>query len=253
MSEDQAKSIRENEPVNWQILTGAVLQVPAAVAGVGFFFGTAAILGKLMYFPGLARQLSVTDVISEAIVVTPPFLILWIFTSSALFLWRDRLPNESIFGKYYKPSFRIVLLLGPIGFVLGVMSGYPIILSSVMIISYIFLFLSSAILITITRNDRIPKTYLLLLPILCTFVLIFLAVGELARLARDYPDEQIRTEGYEICLERCYPGIVVTSTSTLAVVRFWGTKGISIVPNADIKSQTIPVKFIHLDSLFGWL
>ncbi|HAU76467.1 MAG TPA: hypothetical protein DCW88_13365 [Agrobacterium sp.] len=237
----------DNSPaVALQTLIGTALQLPAAIASIAFFFGTASIIGKILIVPGLARQISVTDVISEAILTTPPFLVLWIGTVAMFHHFSEKLPDEAKFRKLYKYFFRVITIGGTILIVLGTAIGDRKITSTVIIVSYFCMFLSSATAIAIKYKMGEKRYFHILTPVLCTFVLIMIISGEFAHYARDYPDDRIREENLEVCIDSCHPGIVVASTGSLSAIRYWGTDGIYIVPNSDIKTQrvrTLPGKW----------
>ncbi|WP_333900158.1 hypothetical protein [Agrobacterium pusense] len=238
MAGDQTKT--ENSPaIELQTLLGTALQLPAAVASIAFFFGTASIIGKVSIVPGLARQISVTDVISEAILITPPFLVLWVATVAVFYQFSEKLPDQQTFKKINKYLFRVIMLGGTLVFMAATAIRAQTISSAVIIVSYSCIFLSSATAIAIKYRMGQRRYFHILTPVICTFVLIMIISGEFARYARDYPDDKIREGNLEVCVERCHPGIVVASTGSLSAIRYWGIDSIYIVANSDIKTQRV--------------
>ncbi len=242
MAEDQHKTATSGEVINWQIVTGTVLQIPAAIAAVAFFFGTASILGKLIAVPSLARQLSVTDVISEAILTTPPFLLLWIATIAIIHSFGENLPTEQNIKRIFRYIYRTLYICAPLSLVFGFIPNLRIIAAATLITGYICIFFTSALAIAVKYRNGKPKAYFLFVPVLSTFVLILLISTEITRYAREYPDDRIHADSLEVCIERCHPGLVIASTSTLSAIRYWGSNAVYLVPNSDIKSQKVSVR-----------
>jgi len=250
MEEEKTKVDAQREAVHWQTFAGTALQVPAAIAGVAFFFGTAALLGKVVAIPGLARQLSVTDVISEAIVVTPPFLFLWIGTVGFVGFVLDVSPQNETFRRYFRIGYLGSLVVLGVALAAAPMISIRLLTPFTMILCYLFLFFASATKIVVGHRDKPPMTFFVLVPILSTFVLIALTSLEVARRAREFPDKKILADGYEVCVDRCHPGIIVGSTSSLSAVRYWGSNQIYLIANADIKAQKMNIPLIDWEKPF---
>ncbi|MDP9560514.1 UNVERIFIED_ORG: hypothetical protein J2740_001703 [Rhizobium nepotum] len=229
----------ESPAVPLQTLIGTALQIPAAIASIAFFFGTASIIGKIMIVPSLARQISVTDVISEAILTTPPFLVLWIGTVALFHHFSEKLPDERKFIRVYKYVFRAIAFVGTGLILIATVLDIRALATGVLIFAYFCMFLSSTTGIAIKYKMGETRYFHFLTPVLCTFVLIMMTSAEITHQARSYPDDRIREENLEVCIERCHPGIVVASTGSLSAIRYWGTKGIYIVANSDIKTQRV--------------
>lgn len=242
MADDQPKTATGGDVINWQVVTGTVLQIPAAIAAVAFFFGTASILGKLIAVPGLARQLSVTDVISEAILTTPPFLLLWIGTIVIIHSVGENLPAEQNIKRIFRYIYRGLYICTPLSLIFGFFPNLRIITAATLITGYICIFCMSALAIAVKYRNGKPAASFLFVPVLSTFVLILLISTEITRYAREYPDDRIRADGLEICMERCHPGLIVASTSTLSAIRYWGSDAVYLAPNSDIKSQKVSVR-----------
>lgn len=222
-----------------------LLKLNTGVIAAAFFFGSAVLVGKSLIARHLAMSVGISDVIGEAIFVTPVCVVV-VHLLAVIAYNLDKhasLPGlkRSILSSAVLATCVIVVIAPFVAIVMyDMLTG--------MVVFSVSLSIAAAIYLHVIPKLMAPRMGL----ILRGFILLAMCFMSVMYMAAALPlyrsritDGAIRDGNYEVCAPVCHPGLVITSTNSLTVVRYWGDRRMHYIPTSLIIRIVSPNRFIE--------
>lgn len=221
-----------------------MLQVPALIAGLGFFLGSALLLGKGLSFPGLLFGVSISDLISEAIIITPLFAS-YLFMVVMIGFSVDWILRKIKISRIYYNYGWLCVILALLGAAL-----YNTLIDEFQnsLLYFIFSYIVLSVVIAETRigvNISLKGIIrAIFLSALIAYILIFIVGAFWVNAMYRKTDDEILERGYSVCVDKCHPGLVLATTGSRVAIRYWRDPHVYYYPISDLKGYVagMPVK-----------